>query len=293
MFFKKIIRSQLGMSMTESAIAIGLVGMGALAAASLSGNMTNSIKKSEGIVASSQFASAFGSYLYTSSGCDTLRLKSSYSETPESISIENWKYMGIDKFEGGYNADGTKKTKTKYFDIEALEANYEPLPADAPLVKALEGGTPVDMAKSILKIRLVLKSGNKPSEYYYNIPVLRNVATGAIGYCSDEKSIAETCASLQGVYDPALPEGERCKLAEGCKVKGYYQVCTPAGAGCNLFGTETEVNPYTGGASCPAGSVATLTHRATWGNREPSGKKSSTMIDYTKTWYTCLACPTP
>ncbi len=293
MFFKKIINGQLGMSITESAIAIGLVGMGALAAASLSGNMSNSIKKSEGIVASSQFASAFGSYLYTANGCDTIKLKPSYSESPESISVDNWKYMGIDKFEGGYNADGSKKTKTKYFDIETLEASYEPLAADAPKVNAIVGGAPVAMAKSILKIRLVVMRGKKPSEYFFNIPVLRNLDTNAVGYCSDEKTIAETCASLQGTYDPALPEGERCKLAEGCKIKGYYQNCSPAGAGCNLFGTETENNPYTGGKSCPDGSVATLTHRASWGNREPSGKKSSSMITYTKVWYSCLACPTP
>ena len=293
MFFHKIIQNARGMSMTESALAVGLVGVGALAAASLSGNMANSVKKSEAIVASSQFASAFGSYLYTNSGCDGIRSRATYSETPEAMTVSNWKYLGIDQFVGGYNADGSKKTPTKYFDIETLEASFEPLTADAPRLKAIEGGAAADMAKSVLKIRLVLKVGNKPSEYYFNIPVLRNVTTGAVGYCSDEKTIAETCASLQGEYDPTLPEGERCKLSEGCKIKGYYQTCYPAGPGCQLFGAETQTNPYTNGASCPSGSVATLTHRAMWGNREPSGKKGTTTVDYTKTWFTCMACPTP
>lgn len=291
MFFQKILRNAQGMSMTESALAVGLVGMGALAAASLSGNLTGMVQKSEAIVASSQFASAFGSYLYTSAGCDAIRAQTSYTETPAPLSITNWKYMGLDSFQGGYGADGLKITKTKYFDIQTLEASYEPLDANAPTVKAFEGGSAVDMAKSILKIRLVLMNGKKPSEYYFNIPVLRNLSTGAVGYCSDEKTIAETCASLQGTYDPSLPEGERCKISDGCKVKGYYQTCAPSGPGCQVFGMENQVNPFTHGPSCPVGSVATLTHRSTFMNREPSGKKASVEVPYTKTWYSCLECP--
>ncbi len=297
MNFKFLFRNQLGMSMTEGAIAIGLVGMGALAAASLSGNLSKFSSRSEGIVARGQFASALGSYLYTAAGCSELKGKPNYSTTASPLEINQWNYMGISKFEGGYNGDGSKKTKTKYFDIHALEAYYEPI-TGAPQVRAQLGGTEVDLSKTVLKIRAGLKIGNKTYDYYYNIPVLVN-SSGGIGFCSDEKTVAETCASIQGAYDPTEPDpAERCKIAEGCRVKGSFARyrCSASLAACDntRFGdVSSTVNKYTAGQSCPVNSVETLTHSTSWTSRSKVSKKDTDTVVNEMWWYTCLECPAP
>lgn len=292
MFFKKNLKSESGMSMVEGALAVGLVGLGALAAASLSGNMSSMVQKSEGIVAASQFASSLGSYLYTAGGCTDLKGGGTFSEDPKEIVLSNWKYMGIDKFEGGYNPDGMKKTKTKYFDIEKLEANYESI-TGAPLVTTVDG----QHAKTILKVRALLKVGKKPSEFYFNIPVLIHTTNKTVGYCSDEKTLAETCASLQGTYDPAAPFGEQCKLSEGCKIKGSYAVykCShsnPSQCDKTKFGSiANDTNQYTGAQSCPDGLQPTLTHSTAWSSRVKDGKKRTEMVSNTMEWFSCIKCP--
>lgn len=293
----KLFGNQLGMSMTEGAVAMGLIGMGALAAASLSGNLANYTQKSEGIVARSQFAAALGSYLYTASGCSELKAaKSSYSTTAQDLILTQWNYMGINRFEGGYNPDGSKKTKTKYFDIAALEAYYEPV-AGAPLVKTSLSGSLVDLSKTVLKIKATLKVGNKTYDYFYNIPALVDSASGSLGFCSDEKTVAETCSSIQGAYDPTEPDPtKRCKIAEGCRVKSSFSIyrCSASIEACDntRFGdVSQQVNKYTNTTSCPAGSVQTLTHSTTWTSRSKVSKKQTDTVTNEMWWYSCLECP--
>lgn len=294
MFFTVIKRCQKGMSMAEGAMTMGLIGLGALAAASLSGNMSSQAQKSEGIVARSQFASALGTYLYTSMGCEDLKTaRPTYSDTPGPIAITRWKYLGIDRFEGGVDSEGKKLTATKYFDIEKLEAYIETL-SGAPKVKSvMSGGAVLDLNKTILKIRAVLKVGNQPAEFVYNIPVLVG-NDGSIGYCSDEKTVAETCASMRGVYDPAA---KKCNMEDGCLLRGTFAVlsCNPYAANqCDderFSDPSLFVNPYTHTANCPADSVQKLTNTLTWNSQVKVGKKGNADVPNLMNWYACLKCP--
>ncbi len=295
MFFTLIKRCQKGMSMVEGALTIGLIGLGALAAASLSGNLSTEAQKSEGIVARSQFAAALGTYLYTGMGCEDLKsARATYSVTPGPIAISRWKYLGIERFEGGTNNEGTKLTGTKYFEIETLEAYIETL-VGAPKVKSvMSGGAVLELNKTILKIRAVLKVGKQPAEFIYNIPVLAG-DDGSISYCSDDKTIAETCASMRGVFDPIT---KTCDMEDGCLLRGTYATisCNPYAANqCDTtrFSGDPNLfrNQYTGGQSCPADAVLKLTNTLTWNSQVKVGKKGSADVPNLMNWYACLKCP--
>ncbi len=284
------------MSVTEAAIGMGLVGMGALAAASLSGNMSDSAKKSEGIVARSQFASALGSYLYTGMGCHDLKLASgAYTETPRPIALTNWKYMGISRFEAGVGADGKSLTQTKYFTIDKLEAYTEEL-QNAPKVKSkLSSGVEQELTKTILRVKVNLLVGKNPAEYIYNVPVLIDSATGSLGYCTQDKTITESCATMRGVFDPAT---QKCKMSDGCLIRGSFAIlsCPPfPDSQCDneRFSDNPDVfrNPFTMAQTCPLDSVREETSYLAWTSDVKVGKKGSKDVNNNMTWYSCMKCP--
>jgi hypothetical protein len=277
------------MSMAEMAVTMGLVGLGALGAASLSGNMVTGSKKIQGVVAQNNFATSLNAYLYSNMGCQDLKLLGSLNTTPKDIILTKWSYQGITKFEGGYDANNQKKTPTRGFDIAALQGYLETDPNPSSITDT--GGKP--LVKSILKVKASLKVGNMSKEFLYNVPVL--VDNGTIKYCSDEKNLAETCAAAQGVYNPVT---QQCDLGSGCRIKDTYNELTckalnHAGKGftCSPIFGPSKVNQYTGGYSCPPPSVATQSQSETWISKRDCGKKCTQSVENTMVWHICMECP--
>ena len=290
--FLRSLKREAGMSMAEMSITMGLIGLGALGAASLSGNMASGSKKIQGIVAVNSFASSLNAYLYSNMGCTDLKAVGSLSATPQEIALTLFEYQGITRFEGGKKADGSKKTLTKNFEIESLTAFYE---FDSTPV-TIKDATGLDLTKAILKLKARLMVGNKPSEYVYNVPVLVNPA-GQVGYCSDEKTVAETCATAQGQYNPVTKE---CDLGTSCRIRDTWNrltcralnefgkrdfTCSP------IFGGDKR-NQYTSDFTCPAGTTESDSQTTTWVSKRDCGKKCTQSIENTMVWKICLECPT-
>lgn len=277
------------MSMTEMAITMGLVGLGALGAASLSGNMAAGSKKIQGMVAVSNFASAFNAYLYSKPGCAAIKGLGSLSADEQNLVLNtqpdadnSWNYMGISRFEGGYDGGGKKKTDTMNFDIESLTGTL--IKETTPVT---DKGAVV-LTKGMLKLKARLMVGKKPSEYVYNVPVLVN-PSNAVVYCSEEKGLVETCAVAQGKYDP---DTKTCELDRACKVRDTWNrlSCT-GGSPCSpIFGTS-KVNQYTGGFSCPSESTESITQTENWVSQRSCGKKCTQNINNTMVWAVCMQCP--
>ncbi len=282
------------MTMTEMAVTMGLIGLGALGAASLGGSLSTGSKKLQGLVAMNSFATSLNTHLYSNMGCLDLKNLGALSSVPKEVAFttsgSNWNYQGLTTFEGGYTGTGDKKTLTRNFDIESLQAYYEDDPSPARIIDS----SGVSLIKGILKIKVVLKVGKKPSEYVYNVPVLITDG-GDISYCSDEKNIAETCAAAQGKYNSAT---KTCDLGTACKIKdtynqlscvaldnaGYGVTCSP------VFGAS-KTNQYTGAFTCPVNSTATQTQDTTWVSQRDCGKKCTQNIQNRMVWYTCIECP--
>jgi hypothetical protein len=273
------------------AVTMGLVGLGALGAASLSGNMATGSKKIQGVVAQNNFATSLNAYLYSNMGCQDLKLLGTLNTTPKDVVLTQWNYQGITKFEGGYDSNNQKKTPTRGFDIEKLQAYLE---SDAnPASITDTSGRP--LVKSILKFKASLKVGKMAKEFVYNVPVL--VDSGTVKYCSDEKNLAETCAAAQGVYNPAT---QQCDLGSGCKIKDTYNQLTcnaTSHAGhayqCSPIFGQSKVNMYTGDFSCPSPSVPNQTQSTTWVSQVDCGKKCTQSISNTMVWTVCMECPAP
>ncbi len=292
-FFKSLPR-QAGMTMAEMAVTMGLIGLGALGAASLGGSMGVGSRKLQGLVAMNSFATSLNTHLYSNLGCLDIKQLGSLSTTPREVALttsgSNWNYQGLTVFEGGYNSGGDKKTATRNFDIESLQAYYEDDPNPARVVDS----TGVSLVKGILKIKVVLKVGKKPNEYVYNVPVLITDA-GAVTYCSDEKNLAETCAAAQAQYNPAT---RTCDLGTSCKIKDTYNQLTcsaldnvgQTGFSCSPIFGPGKTNQYTGDYVCPANSTASQTQDTTWVSQRECGKKCTQNISNRMVWVTCIEC---
>ena len=280
--------------MTEMTITMALIGLGALGAASLSGNMATGSKKIQGLVAVNNFASSLNAYLYSSMGCEDLKAVGALTSTPQEIALTLWNYQGITRFEGGYDGAGKPKTTTRNFTIDSLTGFYdmEAVPA------TIKDTTGHDLKKGVLKLKARLKVGNKPYDYVYNVPVLVDSTNSQVSYCSDEKSVAETCAAAQGLYNPTT---KQCDLGSTCRVKDTWNRLTcnaidhtdKTGFSCSPIFGASKVNRYTSTYTCPLGSVEMESQTTSWVSQRDCGKKCTQSINNTMVWKVCLECPTP
>lgn len=292
LFFKQKFFSQAGVSMAEMAMATALLGGAALGLTALSGSLGDSTKKAEGTVARGEFTAALNTYLYSVQGCEDLKTAQAgggtYSTTPAPIALSNWKYQDIPVMQGGYGANLKPLSALRYITLDQFTAYLDDTTNAPKIVAADTNGASVEMVKTILNVKAKLIVGGRPVEHLFNVPVLIN-PSGTLKYCSDEKTLAETCAALMGVYTPSNPPDKRCVMGEGCLLKGTYNVIECGGQVCDAR-YDSQTNQFTGGKSCPAGSVATQSSTTTWVSNTNT-KKSSSSVTNTVTWYSCLQCP--
>lgn len=282
MFIGKI-KGQLGMSLTEMMIVMGLVGIAALGMSSMMGGVSDTVKDATVRSAKIEFASAMGVYLHSRLGCQDLKAGNlSFSAGKIGIQLKNWKYEGVEVI-----GTGTKMPK---FNIESLMGHIDLSPNLAKIKMTYPNGSTKDLQKSMLIVSAVLKSKNFIYKHEYNVPVLLDLAN-KIEFCGDDQTIAETCTSLKGKFDPVTKE---CRFEQSCAIQGSFTTlsCNPKFAfGCDTSRGQMQVNPVTGNTGCPVGSTAVATGADTWTTQYNCGKKCTADINHTLGYYTCLKCP--
>lgn len=302
--FNQFLKSQSGMSLVEIAIGLGLAGGAALGVASLMGQVGKSGGDSNFVVERTQFASSLGVYLFSPTGCQTLKTSlvsaSDFSETEENLVIRGWNFGGIKEF-----PSTDENQKLKYLDIVKLTAQLEPMPPGSisKVTIPVDGGGEKELGKRILVIRAGLqkysKSRNDPNQqntnpvypYEYRLPVLVD-NDGKLEKCGDTQSLAEVCRGVGGNFNSSE---QRCLLPETCSVHGSYIQFSCSYHTCNVphpGGILPSPNPITNAYSCPQGSVATITGGDQWQTRVQCGRKCEQTVNYSLGFFTCLKCPT-
>lgn len=282
----------------ESLLTLGLLGIAITGVMSLTGSTNKSVKVSEGQVARNHFTASLNSYLNSSIGCDDLKVArvdgGAFSTTPSAMSLTMWNYQGFTTIRGGTNALGERFTPFTHIDLAALDATLEPITAASKVTAGTTAGTQEELFKTKLNIRAEIVIGGAPRARIFNLPVLVD-STGVIKFCGDEKIIAESCAAIKGKYDPVT---KKCTPNESCILKDTYSILTctipaplPATYGCSpLLGIQKN-NSFTGGQSCPTGSVSVETDVSDWDWKVSCGKKCTSIVVNRMRWFSCMACP--
>lgn len=282
---------QAGFSMVEVTVAMGLLGIAAVAVMNLTDNINTNTVRAEASVARTQFASSLGSHLASTLGCNEI-INKTFSTTPSSPSAINltlWKLISSVDKQGNKvttlrgDVGATKGTEFRYFRIKSLTGYVE----NSPIIVKINN---VDHTKANFRVALTLNlppPTNRDYDYFYNIPVL--TTGGTVRFCNESKSLQETCLAMKGKIGPT----GQCELDKTCKVKGTYQVlsCSPSNYGCSNAEGTTRVNSQTGGTSCPSGAVSFQTGSKTWNHTASCGKKCTATIVNNMNWYSCLECP--
>jgi hypothetical protein len=282
------------MSLAEGAIVMGMAGMAALGAASLSGNLNDATKRAEGLVARSQFTASLSNYLSNAVSCDDLKdaKPSGYSATPESITFTKWKFNDFSEITGG--TVGKKKiTPFKSFTLEELTGYIIKDSASPKIPTVSPAGVKEDLSKGTLTIQLDIGISDRSYKHIYNIPVLAT-DSGVIRYCGDDRSVAESCATMKGVFNPnGDPDNGYCDLADGCRLSGSYSRLTCSGGPCSTAMGTSLPNPFTNDYTCPTGSTEVTTQSTNWSNKVDCGKKCTANVTNNMVWVSCMSCPTP
>jgi hypothetical protein len=264
-------------------VVLALVGLAAIGVLSLTGNLSNSSKRAEGVVGKTLFKSSLRTYLHSPLGCEDLKVSNGgggfFTNTPTDITLTKWNYQGYPSIHGG--------TNLTHFDLELLTAQFEPLNNSAKVTSLLENGSKQDLNKSTIVVRARVTVGKRTYNHIYNVPVLATPA-GEIAFCDDEMTVAEACASAKGIYNPVT---RACDLSEGCLIRDTYSIITCNYATCDTRLGVAKMNKYTGGQSCPANSTAVQTHGTTWASTASCGKKCTIPINNEMQWFSCMACP--
>jgi type II secretory pathway pseudopilin PulG len=295
--------SSSGFSMVEISVAMGLLGLATLAVMNLTDNVTTASRRAETLLNKSQFASALGSYMYSSSACGEVQGMGAFDATPKPIVLNNWKVAGHDENNGipeMIKGIGSGK-KFKNFELKKLEATMDTTTGTLGKV-TINGGV---YTKTFLNVLAQIEvsqgskkddpdptKGKRQYDYFFNIPVLAD-AGGVVKYCAEEKGLRETCASMSGTFDETT---KKCKMDDTCSIQGTYRVLSCDYSACDT-GSEgaSEGNPvYSNNLACPGSSTRIQTGYKSWTSQAPCSGKKCTPIDVhnTMNWFSCLKCPT-
>lgn len=271
--------------MTEMLVGAGLVGGLALGAASLTDSMGGSSKAAETLAARSQFASDLGVYLYSTKGCEDLKVNPTSSKEAKDFKITNWTNNGHTGF--------AKGTKLQYFEIGSLTSQLSPTEGLPTIEVTFADGTKKSYKKTLLTVIAGLKIKTQNFRHVYNIPVLVD-SSEKVDFCGDDRTLAETCTALEGVVNPTTG---KCDLKDSCEFGGSFVTltCSPVfvGVGCDssrMPSPDQVINPVTGIQGCAPNFRAVATGADTWSTSRSCGKKCSADINHTQAYYSCLKC---
>lgn len=265
-----------GFSMIEIMVAAGLIGIVALGAMNLAGQLNQVQRRGKNFLLRNDMVSALTRHIYSSKGCDDLTGQV-ITAAPIAINLPGFTFGGM--------AGLSEGTNLKNINITNFKATQD-LAATLPRVQ-IGGQT---LVKTSINLELTVTQDDRTMSHYYNIPVL-SLGTGEVRLCSDTKDAAEVCTAMLGTYNAAT---NSCDVADSCLLKGTYKTleCSPVVAsGCSLDHGDNVNNPYTSATTCPAGSTPNQTGIINWNHTVSCGKKCTQTINNTARWFTCLECP--
>jgi hypothetical protein len=279
------LNNESGLSMLEMLVGAALVGGLALGAASLTDTMGGGKKSAETLAARSQFASDLGVYLYSTKGCQEIKVNPTSTEESKEFVISNWSHHGETRFSSG--------RQLKYFTIEKLTSRIAPTDKLPSIRVTFADGTQKFYKKTLLTITATLKVKPQEFRHLYNIPVLVD-SENKIDFCGDDRTLTEACSALDGVINPTTG---KCDLKDTCEFGGSFVTlnCAPnfVGVGCDtsrLPSADQLVNPVTGIQGCGPQFRAVATGADTWSTQRNCGKKCTADINHTQAYYSCLKC---
>ncbi len=284
----RFLKSTAGFSMTELMVGAGLAGAAALGVASLMGSIGGNESDAELIVEKTQFASSLGVYLNSAFGCNDMKA-ATLSASDQELSLNEWKFRGVPVWKN--ETQFSDKLKNKLF-LKTLSAKLDVAtisPTTSTLTLSyLNGGGAVTetLTKSILKVTAVLEMNKREYPHEFQIPVLQ--IGGQLRFCGDNQTLASTCASLEGVFDPLTGE---CRLKEACQTMGSYSIVTCSPKVNGTCSELDEMNPLTGNKTCPYPSQPISTGAEIWNQAVPCGKKCEEQQNNSRGYFTCLYCP--
>lgn len=291
----KILRSNLGFSMVEVSVAMGLLGLASLAVMNLADNVTTSSRRAETILSKSQFASALGTYIQSARACNEMKgTLPAFNTGKTSIQFQDWKVLGVK--ENPTTPGGIYPGKEfKNFRIKSLTGSMDLAAANLGTVR-ISG---VDYKKAFLNIEMIIETthdlkktvdgtsvGKRDNAYTFNVPVIAD-NTGKVRFCAEEKNMQEACTTMGGTFS-----GGQCVMNKSCKLQGTYRILTCTPHTCSLAEGPTVGNPMAGGAvGCPSG-MGVQTGYKEWPSTAPCSGKKCTPIPVTNrmSWYSCLDC---
>lgn len=271
-----LLDSHKGFSLVEIMIAMGLLGIVALGAVNLAGQLTQVQKRGNNFLARNDLTSALTRHIYSSKGCQDL-VGQTFTAAPATVDFPGFTFGGLAGLSEG-SALGN-------LTVSNLKATQD-LSAGLPKVKV--GAD--NLTKTTLSIELSVTQDGRTMNHYFNVPVL-SLAGGEVKLCNEIKNAAEVCTAMLGTYNAAT---NTCDVADSCLLKGTYKTlnCSPVVAtGCSLDHGPDVLNPLTGATSCPAGSTPNQTGIINWNHTVSCGKKCTQTINNTARWFSCLQCP--
>ena len=194
----RILKGQLGMTITEMVIATAIGGAAAMGAASLLGGIGGSSRDAELVIEKTQFASSLGVYLNSSFGCTELKSAvvsgANFTEDDQDIKLDQWKYRGVPVWKNDTRFSDKFKDDLYLKKLTAKIVNIG-TPPTVTMTYMNDAVPPVEVTeqlkKTLLKIRAVLVMNSREYPHEFNIPVLMT-ATNDLRFCGDNRTMAET-----------------------------------------------------------------------------------------------------
>ena len=165
-------------------------------------------------------------------------------------------------------------------------------------------GPDLKFYRTTLQVKLVPELANTPVQTdppatplparYFEFPVLtnNNVLPTAVVECGGTLSMDEVCIAAGG-----SPAGSTCDLSgaggKKCRQMGGYTVYSQSDYNYPSMATSPLINPMTGDASCPVGSIPSMTGGRDWSENYSCGKKCTATVRYNEIYYSCLICDSP
>jgi type II secretory pathway pseudopilin PulG len=303
----KLLRQNLGFSLVEVTVAIGLLGIASIAVMKLSDNVNEQTKKSETILSKAQFLSSLSTYLNSSLACKGDLFDKSFSTTESPLILNNWKVAGV---ENNPNLPIQSGRLFKLFELFSLTATMDT--TSPGLEKMILG--PDTVVKTLLRVTVKLKVNQKKHnvtvasgpnanvrvyEHNFSVPVLATLA-GKIKSCSGEKTSQEICEATGGDW---CCSQNKCIPKKNCIFQGTFITLTATNSGYLSRCGESSPTPpkrcsnqpnklSNNTLSCPSSLTPTLTGFISWNHTFCDGKKCDPVtVGYSNRYYTCLDCP--
>lgn len=290
----KILKSNQGLSIVEVLMAVGVLGIGALALVNLTQNTAKDTRSVDLNAVKAQYYNSFKEFINSKAGCEELKGKL-FTKNDSNISIPSSKLPKI--------------VRDKYFEVKSIQGRRlvdNTLDVDPDTANtAIEVKLTLEVFKNSKKNTTSLSgtggSGGSSGAgagsgagsgvasvsgqeiYYFIIPALVD-GSGKVLKCDVERTKDLACRAMGG----KIVSG-KCKASTNCIVRGSYTVPSSGSRG-------QHPNQFTGSASCPdpskpfeTGSIDIVYQEAP----APSKKGSTVTLPFEQNikFYTCLECP--